>query len=370
MPSKPLVKPRWATPDAVDGFDIIQPPENKKNIGWLKSERPPFQFMNWLFKNIYDWIDYLSPLEVESLQNPKYGQVGKMENIGFFIGGAGNGTITIKQANGSDFADTPGNRGYVWLRSPTNGKIVRGMIKANVSLAAVGAHWGADTKGDLANAILRVYAINDGHVADDFTPIWGLGLQGGFQKIRNNQDSTVGTDINTPHEILVNVNVVNDNSPMSDVGYVFANYDDTGNINGEDFWTFISTHPGESADGIKQPFNPSEAGFASFAGTGISLWTMFGSYVHMDYQTKDGSISNANGFSLISPIYTAVIAKFPTTRITNNGVILTTSSFVDFLFSGSSIMQVYKDGASAVNAWTAANGKGASFSITYPAYQP
>lgn len=56
MPRPP--KPWWAT-DAKPGLEIIEPPDNKKKIGWVSQEKPPFQFMNWLFHKIYLWIDWL-----------------------------------------------------------------------------------------------------------------------------------------------------------------------------------------------------------------------------------------------------------------------------------------------------------------------
>jgi hypothetical protein len=52
---KPVSKPDWtsANPSA-----RTEPSGSKKNSGWLAGEKPPFQFFNWLFFNIDEWIDY------------------------------------------------------------------------------------------------------------------------------------------------------------------------------------------------------------------------------------------------------------------------------------------------------------------------
>lgn len=55
MAVKPSAKPDWtsATPAA-----RTEPTSGKKNTGWTIDERPAFQYMNWLFFNIDEWIDY------------------------------------------------------------------------------------------------------------------------------------------------------------------------------------------------------------------------------------------------------------------------------------------------------------------------
>lgn len=50
--SKPTKTPEWA-----DGGSavIVEPSGAKKLLGWV-IEKPPYQFFNWLFNNIYQWI--------------------------------------------------------------------------------------------------------------------------------------------------------------------------------------------------------------------------------------------------------------------------------------------------------------------------
>lgn len=297
---------------------------------------------------------------------------GSMQNVAFSFGGTGNGTLTIHQANGNAFADTDGNRGYVWMRSATSGRIIRGKVTANVQLGPVGCHFGAGTKGDLTDAILRLYAINDGNTSDDFTPKWGLGYQGGFNYIRNTQGSDIGTDINLPEEIFVNSVVVNDNSPMSDVGYILANFDDTGNPNGEDFWTITAARPGESADGIWQPFNTTHVGFAGSGPTSTRTWTMVGNTCFVTFLAGSNNLSNSTNWSMQLPIKyfgpnAIASSKFLIYAVTDNGVALDPPGYGSFV-DNSTTINLEKSFSST--AWTNGGLNSANFKISYEAHQP
>lgn len=53
--AKPTSKPDWTSANPAVR---IEPTGSKKNTGWGIGERPPREFMNWLFFNIDEWIDY------------------------------------------------------------------------------------------------------------------------------------------------------------------------------------------------------------------------------------------------------------------------------------------------------------------------
>jgi hypothetical protein len=57
---KPNKYPRWASSsikNEINGeYNIYEPPEQKKDIGWDLNEVPPRQWFNWLFRTINDWI--------------------------------------------------------------------------------------------------------------------------------------------------------------------------------------------------------------------------------------------------------------------------------------------------------------------------
>ncbi|MTI62158.1 MAG: hypothetical protein FH762_19605 [Firmicutes bacterium] len=72
--------PRW------EG-EILEPPESKKDNGWLAGERPPFNWLNWLFNRIYIGINTL---------DDDYG-THKESNTGVH----GVGTSSIESTEGS-----------------------------------------------------------------------------------------------------------------------------------------------------------------------------------------------------------------------------------------------------------------------------
>lgn len=286
---------------------------------------------------------------------------GDMENIGFSFSGD---TLTINQANGSAFADTPGNRGYVWMRSHTDGRIIRGKIVANVSLDIGGAHWGMDGLGDLTNIFLRVYCINDGNTNEDFTPKWGVCLQGGFYYIRNTQDDTTAANINLPEKILVNSNVTNDFSNMFDAGFFSANFTDAANT-----WAINNTQPGVSADDLWMDYgDPNFGGFAVAPTPLLVRWTMHGQKVTYQYTFANPGTSNAVDYTMTAPIkaqdqYHEGAGSFAY----DNGVALTNPTLVNTR-AASNVLDIYSDFSGA--GWTNVNDKVSTVKITYEAYQP
>lgn len=297
---------------------------------------------------------------------------GQMVNVGFSFGGTGDGTLTIHQANGSAFADTDGNRGYVWLRSATSGRIIRGKITSNVSIPLVGAHWGAGGKGDLQlvsnffRPVLRVYVINDGNSSDDFTPKFGICYQAGFNFFQSAQCSTTATNINDAKRVLVNSTVSNNGSPCADIGYLRATFDDTGNANGEDFWKITAVFPGESGDGIWQRFNTLTtsvvSGFSSIGGSELGLFTMIGNTVFATASFY--GTSNSTSMSLLLPIHSNADRSFSIFNVQDNGVSQSATGSCD-VSNDSNLLSFFKAYNSTV--FTAANNKGCTFNIQYEA---
>lgn len=64
--AKPASKPEWTIGNPSFGTVTVEPSSGKKLTGWTASERPPHQFMNWLFYIINEWIDYFEA-ETDSL---------------------------------------------------------------------------------------------------------------------------------------------------------------------------------------------------------------------------------------------------------------------------------------------------------------
>ena len=61
---KPGTKIDWTDGDAAK---VEEPTVGKKLLGWIASERPPFKFMNFLFFNLGEWVDYLESVTDEVL---------------------------------------------------------------------------------------------------------------------------------------------------------------------------------------------------------------------------------------------------------------------------------------------------------------
>ena len=58
MADKPTEKANWVSDDGAT--KIKEPSVSKKLTGFVKIEKPPFNFLNWLFNILSHWINYLS----------------------------------------------------------------------------------------------------------------------------------------------------------------------------------------------------------------------------------------------------------------------------------------------------------------------
>lgn len=67
----PLPKPSTNV-DWTDGAAAkqVEPSAAKKLLGWVALERPPFEFMNFLFYNLDLWVKYLESVTDESIFSP------------------------------------------------------------------------------------------------------------------------------------------------------------------------------------------------------------------------------------------------------------------------------------------------------------
>lgn len=56
--------PTWAEGPAAN---VVPPPSGKSLVGWLKGEKPPARYWNWLMRSYGRWIAYVNTLEQNSL---------------------------------------------------------------------------------------------------------------------------------------------------------------------------------------------------------------------------------------------------------------------------------------------------------------
>ena len=267
-------------------------------------------------------------------------------------------SIVITGSNGN--ALSTDNPGYVIMDGVSPGTLTTFTVTANVSIDLTGAHWGAGGNGDLADAILRVLALNNNGAL-----VWGIALQGGREIILNTLDSATSTDINLPEEVLVS-SALSADAQVLEVGWFKANFDDTGGA-AEDLWA-VQAGDGDlnlgSADGQWQPWNPAFTGFSADPGVTVARWTQIGKTVHIATYLTNGT-SNATGFTMTLPIKAAETQSMPCNRSTDNGSALTTFTGAE-TSAGTVTLNLYPDPGTG-GTWTAANSKNANPNGTYEA---
>ena len=148
---RPTKLPRWATVPSVDpvvgGDNVVEPPEQQKDDGWARKQKPPANYTNWLFNLIYLWILYL-----DSGASVNYGvTTGTQPNYEVTIAGVesyfeslnielrihatntgaatidinGHGQVALKKADGSDFqaGEIVIDRTYLFIHNGTEFKL-------------------------------------------------------------------------------------------------------------------------------------------------------------------------------------------------------------------------------------------------------
>lgn len=150
------------------------------------------------------------------------------KNLGFDF--STSNIVKLVSANGTDLSAT--NFGTVNFNSSANpGQVVSIQVTANISINLTGAHWGQDTLGDLTNAILWIYLMNDlGTIR------MGVAKQGGRESIITTDVTNSAASATIPTSVLADSLLLN-NSNVICIAYVKANFDDTGNGGGENFWS-------------------------------------------------------------------------------------------------------------------------------------
>jgi len=121
--AKPTDIPRWADTVAGDPAKVNEPPNAKKDVGWVTAEKPPAQWLNWLAFTLYTWIVWLRDFEITAhvwtaLQTLNFGIVvtqGTANSDG--TTSTGNGTGAGVRGRGG--ASGPGVRGIAGTGATT-----------------------------------------------------------------------------------------------------------------------------------------------------------------------------------------------------------------------------------------------------------
>lgn len=97
-----MAKPTHLDWEGTNG--VIEPSAGKKGTGWASAEKPAFQYMNWIHSISDQWHKYLDAF---TLADGAY-------NVGINLSG---GTAKLVQADGNDFSDEDGERGFIVMES-------------------------------------------------------------------------------------------------------------------------------------------------------------------------------------------------------------------------------------------------------------
>ena len=169
---------------------------------------------------------------------------GYMQNIGLANATTTNANDSIKITSADGQALSVRNLGWIVLPGETVGQLQVMPVSADVTLNITGAHWGAGTKGDLTDAVLHVYAINDARILK-----WGVAQLSNLAVALNADDQTTATNVTTSVGVFVNSALTAD-ANCRVVGWFKASFDDTGGA-AEDLWA-VQTGVGDIGFGHYQ----------------------------------------------------------------------------------------------------------------------
>jgi len=165
----------------------------------------------------------------------------KSANIGLDL----STSVAIVSMTGSDgSALAADNVGYVTYNDGTAmGYLVTRSAVANIDLTLTGCHWGMGTTGDFTDVPLHIYGIDSGSAT-----ILGVSQAGGLSFVAAANCETVTTSVTDRDSIICSA-AVSANSYCTHLGTVLADFDDTGNTGGEDYWSLQSGTVGDAVVG-------------------------------------------------------------------------------------------------------------------------
>jgi len=163
-----------------------------------------------------------------------------ISNLGLDLSVAG--TISLTAGDGTALSSS--NTAQVAINdSSSGGQIKVYTLSATQSVTLTGAHWGLGTLGDFNDVPLWII------LADDSGTLrLGVGAEGGRQTIGTSDDETVATSVTTRSKVLM-ASALSGTANVLNIGWVNANFDDTGNGGGEDYWT-VQTSQGDVNLGV------------------------------------------------------------------------------------------------------------------------
>lgn len=149
-------------------------------------------------------------------------------NIGLDL--SSTNIVRIVQSEGSELTSL--DPGSVTFNDASNpGELVTRTIAAPLSLTLTGCHWGFDTLGDLTDKKLWIVLIDTGS-----SVILGVDATGGRQTVSPADAETVASSVNSIEKVYVTSEPGGIYNCVY-LGWINADFDDTGNGGGENYWT-------------------------------------------------------------------------------------------------------------------------------------
>jgi hypothetical protein len=173
-------------------------------------------------------------------KTPILSRISTLENTSAILGTRNIGLdlsdatkIKVIGADGDNLSST--NKGLVTFNSSADvGQLITRELTSNMELTLTGCHWGLDTTGDRTDFILWVMFIDTGS-----SVILGVAAQGGRQSVTTADDETSVGNVNSLSKVYVSSSLASENH-VTYLGWVKADFDDTGNAGGENYWTVQS----------------------------------------------------------------------------------------------------------------------------------
>lgn len=157
------------------------------------------------------------------------------ENISLDI--SSQTTVKLVQADGNELSTTlPGKATF---NATSNiGELVTRNIESAINLVLTGCHWGLDSLGDVSDRKLWILLIDTGA-----SVVLGVDATGGRETVTPADAETIATSVSSIEKVFVNSAITSENNCIY-LGWVKADFDDTGHAGGENYWT-IQTDVGD-----------------------------------------------------------------------------------------------------------------------------
>ena len=183
--------------------------------------------VNYNFNNIGQSTINPSIVAQLNLLNQTTSNVAGFVNLGLDL--TNPAKIRVVAADGTTLSAT--NLGKVSFNSTDDpGEVVTRNLSSSPEVTLTGAHWGQNTFGDLTDYLLWIFLVDTGSDV-----ILCVSAQAGRTSVLAADCTVVPTSVNSLEKVLTNV-AVSSSMNIAYLGWVVANFDDTGNPLGEDYW--------------------------------------------------------------------------------------------------------------------------------------